>query len=103
MKLIYLDKELDNTKEIEILSGSKFGFKVTVAYTMDSWMSKHAGRQMIDVYDNCTEVHYLYPQWTGNERRIAFESDIHGTGCNRKVEEIESVKIDIATKEYKSF
>ena len=102
MKLIYLGEELDSTKEKEIFSGSKFGFNVIVVYKIDSWMSQHRKEQVVDIYNNCTEVHYLYETY-GLNKRIAFESDIHRTGCTRNVDDIESVEIHIATKQRKRF
>ncbi len=102
MKLIYLGEELDSTKEKEILSGSKFGFNVIVVYKIDSWMSQHRKEQVVDVFNNCTEVHHLYESYD-SEKRIAFESDIQRTGCTRKVDDIESVEIHIATKQRKRF
>lgn len=102
MKLIYLEEELDINKEREIISGSKFGFNVFVVYKMDSWRSEYKKEKAVDIYNNCTEIHYLYESLR-NEKRIAFESDIHGTGCTRNVDDIESVEIHIATKKRKRF
>jgi hypothetical protein len=103
MKLIYLGKELDSTKEKEIFSGSKFGFNVTVSYKKDSWMSLHEKKQVVETYNNCTEIHNLFDSSIPKEKRIAFESDIHGTGCTRNTEDIESVDIHIAMKEEEDF
>jgi hypothetical protein len=103
MKLIFLGEELDSTKEKEILSGSKFGFNVIVVYKMDSWMSQHKKEQVVDVFNNCTEVHHLFESIFPEKKRIAFESDIHRTGCTRNVDDIESVEIHIATKQRKRF
>ncbi|HWY34087.1 MAG TPA: hypothetical protein VNX68_05530 [Nitrosopumilaceae archaeon] len=102
MKLIYFGVELDATKEREILSGGKFGLNVTVTYKKDSWMSKHEGHQVVDFYNNCTEVHNLYSDAI-TKNRIAFESDIHSTGCNRDIEDIESVNIQVANKKEATF
>jgi hypothetical protein len=103
MKLTYLGEELDSTKEKEILSGSKFGFNVIVVYKIDSWMSKYEKEQVVDIFNNCTEVHNLFESFIPREKRIAFESDIHHTGCTRNVDDIESVEIHIATKKRKRF
>ena len=97
MKLIYLGEEIDSTKEKEIFSGCKFGFNVIVAYKIDSWMSKAHGSQIVDKFHNLTEIHNLFHRHFG-EKSIAFESDIHQTGCYRNIEDIEIVDIHIATK-----
>jgi hypothetical protein len=39
-----------------------------------------------DVYRNVTEVHYNYPSLEGHAR-VAFESDIHGTGLTQSLED----------------
>ena len=103
MKLIYLGEELDSTKEKEILSGSKFGFNVIVMYKIDSWMSLHEKKQVVNTYNNCTEIHNRFTSKTREEPQIAFESDIHSTGCTRKLRDIESVDIHIATKKEAGF
>ncbi len=38
------------------------------------------------VIENVTEIHYCYPSPMG--KRIAFESDIDGTGCTYPVEDV---------------
>lgn len=103
MQLINQNQELDNTQEHEIFSENEFGFKVTVTYKKDSWMSKHKGHQVVSVFNNCAEVHYLYETIPEDEQRIAFESDIHGTGCTRNVDHIESVVIELASQEEENF
>ncbi len=102
MKLIHLGEELDSNIEQEIFSGSKFGFNATVTYKIDSWMSIAEKKQVIETYNNCTEIHNLYHS-LDNDKKIAFESDIHSTGCNRKIEDIESVDIHISTKKEEEF
>jgi hypothetical protein len=104
MKLIHLGNEIDTTKEQELLSDNENGFKVTVKYKEDSWMSKHEGRQVVDVFNNCTEVHYMYDTVIRKyEKRIAFESDIHQTGCTRSVDDIEIVIVELATNRVLAF
>ena len=91
MKLVYLNKELDSSLEHELFSENEFGFKVTVTYK-DS---------RIDIMNNCTEVHNKYESL--RDDCIAFESDIHFTGCDRTNCDIESVIIENANKIEKNF
>jgi hypothetical protein len=91
MKLVYLNKELDSSLEHELFSENEYGFKVTVTYK-DS---------RIDVMNNCTEVHNKYESYRGD--CIAFESDIHVTGCTRTNCDIESVIIENAEKILQKF
>lgn len=98
MKITYLGKELDTTKEHELNSKSEFGFKVDIKYTKESWyLTKE------DTAYNCTEVHHLWSKDYMGGASIAFESDIHSTGFIRRIDTIESVNIEIADKLYDSF
>lgn len=92
MRLIFLGKELDATKEQELISEEEFGYKVTVKYNDGE-----------DIFYNCTEVHHLYNYTERSRLSIAFESDIHGTGVIRKTIDIESVNIEIANKIFDNF
>ena len=38
------------------------------------------------VIENVTEIHFCYPSTLG--KRIAFESDVEGTGCTYSVEDV---------------
>lgn len=97
MKLVYLGEELDTKLEHELISKSKFGYNITIKYSENSWRFKSNIEKV--KLSNYTEVHHLYETISdGGEDRIAFESDIHGHGCNRNIEDIESVTIEIATK-----
>ena len=98
MKIEYLGKELDVTKEHELLSESEFGFKVDIKYTKNSWCSKKE-----DTAYNCTEVHHLWSVDYMGGASIAFESDIHLTGFTRRIDIIESVNIEIADKLYDGY
>ena len=98
MKITYLGKKLDATKEHELLSESKFGFKVDIKYTKDSWYPEKE-----DTVYNCTEVHHLWSLDYMGGASIAFESDIHSTGFTRRIDTIESVNIEMADKLYDSF
>jgi hypothetical protein len=40
-----------------------------------------------ETFNNVTEVHYAYPRMGGDPRkRVAFESDVHGTGATYAVD-----------------
>ena len=95
----YLGSVLDSSKEHELFSENlKFGFDISVEYTSDSWMSK-AGHST-SKFNNCTEFHWRYTDIFNVEPSdgVAFESDIHCTGCTRKIENIKSVTIVEADK-----
>lgn len=97
-KITYLGQELDVTKEHELFSENKFGFKVDIIYTEESMYPD----KETTVY-NCTEVHHLWDDDYMGGPSIAFESDIHGTGFTRRIDAIESIDISIADKSYDSF
>ena len=67
------------------------GMKVTVKF--GSWA-------IPEVLRNVTEIHYRYPSSYDGEARVAFESDIHSTGCTYKVSDIEefetSLEVEVA-------
>lgn len=92
MKLIYLSKELDNTKEHELLSNNDFGFNVQIKYN-----NKGTYKDEFNIF-NCTEVHYLWSLDYMGGPSIAFESDIHQTGFLRRTDHIESVVIELSDK-----
>lgn len=98
MKIIYLGKELDTTKEHELITDSKFGFKVDIKYTEESWYPTKE-----DTAYNCTEVHHLWSLDYMGGASIAFESDIHRTGFTRRADTIELVNIELATKMYDNY
>lgn len=95
MKLIYLNTELDSEKEWELNSDTEFGFNVTVTYKKNSDYIENSSSNT-EVCYNCTEVHSRYRSAVSEGKRIAFESDIHSTGCTRAIKEIELVEISIA-------
>lgn len=101
MTLTYLRAVLDPNKEYEIFpEDMELGFKVTIVYTENSWYPNKT-----EVCNNITEVHnicFSYPV-LGADKRIAFESDIHGTGFHRNCNDIVSVTIKKATKLEKEF
>ena len=98
MKIIYLGKELDVTKEHEIFSTNEFGFKVDIKYTKESWYPIKE-----DTAYNCTEVHHLWSLDYMGGASIAFESDIHRTGFTRKIDSIDSIIIELADMLFDSY
>lgn len=96
--LVYLGKELDISKEHELITKSEFGFKVDIKYTEESWYTNKE-----DTAYNCTEVHHLWSLNYMGGPSIAFESHIHYTGFTRRVDDIESVIIELATEKYPEF
>lgn len=91
MRLIYLNAELDATKEHELFNITPKGFKVEVTYTDESWRTKQGFKQ--EIFESRTEVHHLYKN--PFEESIAFESDILADGSTRPIKEIESVIISL--------
>lgn len=98
MKITYLGKELDASKEHELFSENEFGFKVTIQCTKESWYPEKE-----HIVYNCTEVHNLWSKNYMGGASIAFESDIHGSGFTRRIDDIESVTIEKADKLYDSY
>jgi hypothetical protein len=91
--LLYLNGVLqDSTKELEVFNEDK-GFTVTVIYKIDSRYAKLLSISS-QILNNCTEIHNLYNiNWVHHTAKIAFESDIHMTGCTREIEDLEIVWI----------
>lgn len=92
MKLVYLNAELDSSKEHELFNITENGFKVTIKYLPTSWRYEKGRKE--ETFENCTEVHNLFES-IFDEKAIAFESDIQATGFVRKIDEIEEVVIDL--------
>lgn len=65
------------------------GMKVTVK--IGSWA-------IPQVLRNVTEIHYRYPSSYAGEARVAFESDIHQTGCTYKISDIEEFETALETE-----
>ena len=106
MKLFFNDIELDASKEHELVADTEFGYDVDIVYESDV-MRHTINGDIVDMYkaigyeqhfNNCTEVHHLYERdLPFGEHRIAFESDIHCTGCTREINYIKSVHVKTAT------
>lgn len=69
------------------------GFDVKIKYKKDSFWGA-----IESVVHNITEIHYHYRSLSGKNDRIAFESDIHGTGVSIKSDYIEEFEVVPATK-----
>jgi len=54
-----------------------------------------------EILRNVTEIHYLYPSADG--KKIAFESDIHGTGVTHYIEDIAEFETTLETKKEDAF
>ena len=50
------------------------------------------------VLRNVTEIHYNYPSFFPADARIAFESDIHSTGCTYNLSDIEEFETSLETE-----
>lgn len=92
-------------QEKEIFSDDmdcEYGFKV-IAHKNPHTINEEVIPAEIQVYRNVTEVHYLYDlnnkfhdsKW---DFRIAFDSDIHGTGCVRKISRYDTIHIERETR-----
>lgn len=89
MKITSWGKELDPAKEHEIIFENEFGAKIQITFK-----KSYYGQHKNIVVNNCTEFHWRYNKNDFMERvKGAFESDIHGTGFNREVNDFESVVI----------
>ena len=79
---------------------SKFGIKVTVRFSATgTFMSL---KDLTQVLRNVTEIHYGYPS-VQKRKRIAFESDIHGTGCTYEVNDINEFEATPETEKAENF
>ena len=52
---------------------------------------------------NVTEIHYNHKRGSMSSNEVAFESDIHQTGLNRKIEWIDEFETRFETKKAKEF
>jgi|SaaInlStandDraft_4_1057021.scaffolds.fasta_scaffold145273_1 hypothetical protein len=84
--IIYKGRKLDPQKQHEIFAKNKNGFHVKVWYN-----GRNQYENKSDVFNNITEVHWLYKSIQG--KRVAFETNIHQTGFTYSVTLIKKVKI----------
>lgn len=98
----FLGAQLDSTKEYELHKNDSLGFNITVEYTDDNWRTKRGVQK--ETFNNCTEFHWRFNETEDvNVKESAFESDIHSTGCTRKVLDIKSVLVEYPTKKHDSY
>ena len=71
---------------------SDFGIKVTVRFNGTGTFAPLKDRTQ--VMHNVTEIHYGYSS-SFKQKRIAFESDIHGTGCTYNVCDIDEFETEL--------
>jgi len=82
-RLIIFGQEFDVNDEIEIKVDSEFGMNCIILYNDD---------RRAETAHNCTEFHHLYDKSNGFARMSsAFESDIHGTGMTKRIEDIKMI------------
>jgi hypothetical protein len=84
MDLVYLGDNLDASVEHELINNFKFGVNATV----DVFNERI-------VYTNLTEIHHRY-HTPVRDKRIAFESNLHGTGGTASVTSIKRVSVEPA-------
>lgn len=126
MKLVFLGQTLDQDTEHEIFANpaeyytekfdsngidpykfkehqsnypefSEYGFNAKVRFTKEG---RYEGA--VHTYYNLTEIHNLFGNFEPRPE-IAFESDIHGTGGTRYLQDIISVRVTPATKKHRHF
>lgn len=76
-----------------------FGCKVELKLR---WQNDMRQVEYLDItYRNVTEIHYNYPD--GLWPSVAFESDIHGTGCTWPIECLISFETRLESEKAESF
>lgn len=75
-----------------------YGMNVKITFK-----KKSVYKGAVEVCHNVTEIHYSFPSVTGLRSATAFESDIHGTGCNYMNEDIKEFEATIAKKKEANF
>jgi hypothetical protein len=81
----FVEKEVSEAEQRGVERGRKeVGYKVKV------WFNNGSPYQEKDpvILENITEIHYNYPEIVKDHPRIAFESDIDGTGYTYMIGEI---------------
>ena len=78
--------------------GEKIGFRVRIWWARGS--SQAAAGEVSLVIGNITEIHYRYPKsYAARPERIAFESDIDGTGYTYDLADIKEFEARLPAQE----
>jgi hypothetical protein len=91
-----------------------YGMKVNICYRKDCWIAESIKKskgiidgKWHDVLRNVTEIHWNFESPLNIDKeigkRVAFESDIHGTGILRCITDIEEFETELETKKQKGF
>ena len=76
----------------------KTGFRVRIWWARGS--TQRSGGEVSMVLSNITEIHYRYPKsYKRTPERIAFESDIDGTGYTYDLADIKEFEARLPTQE----
>jgi len=76
----------------------KTGFRVRIWWAQGS--AARSGGEISMVLSNITEIHYRYPKsYAARPERIAFESDIDGTGYTYDLADIKEFEARLPTQE----
>lgn len=79
-----------------------YGLKIKIKYTTESDYFRHGNKS--DIFRNVTEIYYNYPSPLEYiSPQIAFESDIHGTGCTKFIDGVKEFEATIEKSKAKSF
>lgn len=98
MKLIYLNAELDSTKEYELNAITPQGFKVEITYKKFSRVGQSLNDSIgsfTDTFTHASEIHSRFIEKYSNQEEIAFESNLRSEGYVRKICDIEKVVITL--------
>ena len=83
MELVVFGKKLNSDKELEITCTNSLGMTAVVKFIN--------GKE--STFNNLTEFHHRFDSAMDKffEPSSAFESDIHSTGCTKRLSEIKSI------------
>ena len=79
------------------MKNKNFGMRVDITFKKDSPF-----KEITEDYRNVTEIHYCYPSHM-EKKRVAFESDIHGTGVTQPISYIKEFETILETEKAKRF
>ena len=75
-----------------------YGFNVRIKFKRNSPQG-----EIEETRNNVTEIHYGYNDLLGECTRVAFESDVHGTGGTIEIKHIKEFEARIAIKKEKEY